>query len=133
MNIDYRDASYRERAFGGGRLIRRVEASLGGMSARGANKTEARKALEEAIERQCAHMHTRRYLSANDVTFVLFYSDGWTYDIVRSERDLGRRTSSTLMGGEIGEQEAFESMKRHFEQYAIVGREIDLHIDRTGG
>ena len=46
------------------------------MSARGANKTEARKALEEAIERQCAHMHTRRYLSANDVTFVLFYSDG---------------------------------------------------------
>lgn len=133
MNIDYRDASYRERPFGGGRLIRRVEATLGSLSASGANRTEAKKALEAAIERQLAHMRTRRYLSANDVTFALFYNDGWGYDIVRSSQDLGRRTSSTLMGGEMSEQEAFESMKRHFEQYAIVGREIDLRIDRTGG
>lgn len=131
MNIEYRDASYRERR--GERKIRRIEASFGRMSAHGANRTEAKANLLADIERQLAHVYARRYLSANDVTFCLYYANGWSYDIVRGERDLGQRSSSTMMGGEPSETEAFESMKRHFEQYAIVGRELDLGVDRTDG
>lgn len=136
MNFTYRNASYRERPFGGGRLIRRVEAMLGNMSAQGANKTEAKKALEEVIERQLTHGRTRRYLSANGITFALFYSNGWGYDIIKAPELRGyNQGGSVLFGGEEHEDEckAFEAMKRHFEQYAIEGVEVERGLDRTNG
>lgn len=129
MDIDYRDASYRERPYGGGRKIRRVEASAGSMSASGANKTEAKAALMACVERQLTHMRTRRYLRTDDVTFALFYADGWVYDIVSGD---GHRNSSTLLGAAMDEREAFESMKRHFGQY-VVGKDVERGCDRTNG
>lgn len=125
--IEFRNASYRERPYGGGRLIRRVEASWGSISRHGTTKTEAKAALLAAISEQLAHTYTRRYLRTADVTFALFYCDGWGYDIVTGD---GARSSSTLLG-DVPEQEAFESMKRHFEQYTSG---IDAQsVDRTNG
>lgn len=127
MDIDYRDASYRERPYGGGRKIRRVEARVEGISAMGANKTEAKNALMERIELQLRHMRTRRYLRTDDETFVLYYADGWAYDMVRDD---GTRYGSTMLATD-DEREAFESMKSHFEQN-VVGRDMGVH-DRTNG
>ena len=129
MPIEYRNASFRERPYGGGRLIRRVEAEWGKIRAFGANKTEAKNALLEAIEQQLANAYTRRYLRTDDVTFALYYADGWNYDIVTGD---GHRTSSTMLGAEILPHDAFASMNRHFEQY-VAGKEFERGVDRTNG
>src|SRR6201988_4023159 len=118
MNITFRDASYRSQPYGGGKLIRRVEASCGAVSAHGANRTEAKAALLEAIERQCEYAYRRRYLvgiSAHDgepATFALHYSQGWAYDIV-----LAGRVACTTGLGDVDFDEAYARMLAHFDQY----------------
>lgn len=113
MNIEFRDASYRSQPFGGGKLIRRVEARCGNLRAMGANRTEAKAELLAAVERQLEHAYTRRYLGAGDVVFVLYYADGWAYEIVVA----GTVRCTTGFSSASSEHEALESMRRHFEQY----------------
>jgi hypothetical protein len=127
MNIEYRDAPYYERPFGGGRKIRRVEAHCGSLRGDGANRTEAKAALMERIELQLRHAYTRRYLRTADVTFALYYADGWSYDIVAGD---GARYSSTGLGA-CDEREAYQAMSRHFLQY-IGGKDMG-RVDRTNG
>lgn len=127
IDITYRDASYRGHAYG--KRVRRVEASCGSLTAYGANRTEAKAALLADVARQLEYAYRRRYLRTDDVTFALHYANGWGYDIVAGD---GRRVSSTLLGGDVGEHEAFESMRHHFEQYA-TGREHARGVDRTNG
>lgn len=111
--IAFRNASHRSGPYGTGRLIRRVEATWGAITACGANKTAAKTALIEAVERQLEHVYSRRYLSSSEVTFVLFYANGWCYDIVKA----GDARGGTCHLDAVDERDAFERMRRHFEQY----------------
>lgn len=122
LDITYRDASYRPGAYGSGKLIRRTEASIGAIRRTGANRTEAKTALLEAVTEQVENCRTRRYLmgvSEEDVpvAFVLYFNDGWGYDIVRNG---GKISSSTSMTA-VDERDAFEKMQHHFDQY--VGKD----------
>jgi hypothetical protein len=112
MEIEFANASYRPGAYGSGKLIRRTRARFGELEAFGENKTEAKNALMAMVLDQCSHVFTRRYLTADGVTFALYYANGWGYDIVRA----GRVACSTGFG-EISFHEALERMRAHFEQY----------------
>jgi hypothetical protein len=95
------------------RTRRGVQATWGVISGQGANRTEAKAALMDAVDRQLAHVFARRYLATRDVTFALFYANGWCYDIVTSD---GAQHGSTHFDA-ANEHDAFEAMRRHFEQY----------------
>jgi hypothetical protein len=94
-----------------------AEARVGDIRRTGANKTEAKAALLEALQAQAEHAFTRRYLAGDNVVFALGYHDGWRYDIVRAGD--GRQYSSTLLSAETVD-EAFESMRHHFDQYTAA-------------
>lgn len=118
MNIDFRDAGYFAGSYGRKR-VHRIEARLGDMSAFGRNKTEAKAALEALIEKQCEHLYERRYLTGmsldgKPVTFCFYYNQGWTYDIHTSDHPY---PSSCGFNEETTRTEAFERMKKHFQDY----------------
>lgn len=122
MNIEYRDASYFEGLYGRKR-VHRIEAVLGNIRAFGKNKTEAKANLEEQIASLCEHAYDRRYLTGiaydgRPVTFMLYYCDGWGYDIIRPRDDSEHPTvSGTIFNVDTDYREAYERMKNHFEQY----------------
>lgn len=127
MPIDLTSHPARSNGYGR-RQERFTSAEWGSIRRDSANKTEAKAAVLEAVERQLTHLYRRRYLRTADVTFALYYCDGWSYDIVTGD---GQLSSSTGLGA-IDEREAFESMKRHFDQY-VVGKDIERGHDRTNG
>ena len=52
----------------------------------GKTKTEAYEACQAAIEAQADEIYTRRYYWTNDGSlFVLYYADGWWYDIAHTD------------------------------------------------
>lgn len=115
MTITYKNASYRSGSYGSGKLVRRIEASCGQLRRFGANRTEAKVAILEAIAEQCEHAYVRRYIPAGDSLFVLSYADGWRYDIVRND---GHICGSTQFGDGMSEWEATAYVRKHAEQYA---------------
>ena len=107
-----------------------VTAQLGDLSRNAHNRTEAKKLLEEAIIEQLQHLRVT-VLCSPYVVFVLFYRNGWVYEIHKTNRTRSG-AGATLFGDTISFQEALDSTRRHFERY-VVGCESELGIDRTDG
>lgn len=114
MNIEFRDATTHYP-----RMVRRTIASLGQLDGRGKNKTEAKANLLEQVEAQLGKVFNRSYLICPTATFCLYYAAGWRYDIVPMSQSSERhvRASTTCMGDDLTEREAFEKMEQHFNHY----------------
>lgn len=92
-------------------------------------RVDARLELSEAISLQLRHSFTRHYRWASDGTaFVLYYSDGWAYDIVGDSQRLQGCASTCQFGGDekIHYHLALEAMQRHVDDYGPApGQEGD--------
>ena len=87
-----------------------------------ANAT-AREALAHAMARQLRNAFTRCYRWAADgTTFVLYYSDGWHYDIIGKAHAAAGCPCTCSAGPENGDhQTALECMERHVANYCPIG------------
>lgn len=92
----------------------------------GATREEAARACAEAVQRQGNNGHVRVYVFTNEGTlFVLYYNDGWVYDMVRpNDRGIVHIPSSSHLGADISAHEAYEIMLHHvnsaFEGVRVV-------------
>lgn len=78
---------------------------------------EAVAALDNLIQQSHRHACTRRYLIARDGTvFALSFALGWTYDIIHTDKPGAQSPGSCCLtcGSFV---EAYDAMKRHWEQY----------------
>lgn len=83
------------------------------------DRDRAGKALSAAIADQLHNSFTRAYRWANDGTlFVLYYSDGWKYDII-GEAHARRGCPCTCSAGSFGcdYREALDCMEKHVGGY----------------
>lgn len=95
-------------------------ARCSGLERFGAANATARQALTHAIGRQLRNSFTRKYLWAADGTaFVLYYSDGWQYDII-GQQHAARGYPPICSAGPVdgSYDEALEAMRRHVDTYA---------------
>ena len=89
--------------------------AVGGFQRVGGSPTSAREDLKRAIIRQTDFAFTREYRSAADGTvFVLYYSDGWRYDITRG----GAPVQISLESSVTTYAAALAIMERHVASYA---------------
>lgn len=88
-------------------------ASLGEIGFDGKDKQEAIENLCRIVKSEFDNMYTRKYLTKNSVTFVLFYGNGWNYDIFHHET--GQVGSCALSCKTYNE--ALKEMTNHFNQY----------------
>ncbi len=80
----------------------------------------ARKALTHAIAQQLRNSFSRTYRWAADgTTFVLYYSDGWCYDIIGKAHAACGCPCTTMLGGDDGIHYhlALQVMNRHAINY----------------
>lgn len=72
-------------------------------------------ALRIVLTRQCEFLHTRKYVRVKDVTFALYFANGWQYDIVHDD---GKTSSCMLNISDVKSYgDALSVMMRHVQQY----------------
>lgn len=91
-----------------------------GIARRGPSPRVLHKEIRIAIRRQLHLARTRAYRWASDGTaFVLYYADGWCYDIIgKAHADRGEPTTCRLNGPERTEYgSALKVMQKHVDGY----------------
>jgi len=76
-------------------------------------KEQASERLFQELKSQAAYSSVRVYIRKGSVTFALFYSSGWCYDIVRDDG----KVCSCCMDGIRTPGAAIERMAKHAEQH----------------
>ena len=89
-------------------------ASFAGWTATDVDKERAAVRLQDKLQKLANNLYLRRYERANGATFVLYYADGWNYDIVR---DSNVRQPSTCCLSCRTFTEALEQMTSHLKQW----------------
>jgi hypothetical protein len=79
-----------------------------GWEVTGPNKEQLYELLGDVLKRQADYLHTRRYVRKDNVTFALYYANGWQYDIVRDDG-----SASTCMLNCQSYADALERMLKH--------------------
>lgn len=83
-----------------------------GWQVTGRNRESLMERLRQVLTRQEQFLHTRRYIRKGNVTFALYYANGWQYDIVRDD---GRSSASMLTCDTY--MQALEIMTKHANQH----------------
>ncbi len=96
----------------------------------------ARRDVTTAIERQLRNSHTRYYRTARDGTmFVLYYSDGWRYDIVGNEHETRGVCTMTFEQEVTCFHQAREILERHVFTYCsprgIAARKVGIVLGKV--
>ncbi|MEM4218187.1 MAG: hypothetical protein QXZ09_09205 [Candidatus Methanomethylicaceae archaeon] len=103
------------------------EAKIGPWSRDGETAAKAKERVLEAVSR---HTYDRCYVLCGDGTLlVLFYSDGWEYEIVRADRDM----AVVCRMGDVEKLDALRVVLDHARQsYGGVTRIISsgFHLER---